>query len=148
MLIPHINYFPFHNLFELTVSLSPYSARSLFSLFLLLLWFFFLRRLFCLPPRQKVVGNQSCEEVCSHASVSSQHQTQRLCQHKQTEHVHRRPVIQLHPIVLCGFHHSEKIYQCHCWVEGQFHHDAEDRMLPRTRKPRSDLHSGADRNHS
>lgn len=105
---------------------------SLFSL-CLFLWFFSLWRLFCLPPRQEVVGNQSCEEVRSHASVSSQDETQRLCQHEQTEHVHGRPVIQLHPIILCGFHHSKKIHQCHRRVESQFHHDAKDRMLSRTR---------------
>ncbi len=134
MLILYINDFLFCNLFESTVSSSPYSVRSFFSL-RLLLWFFSLCRLFRLPPREEVVGDQSCEKVCSHASVFSQYQTQRLRQHKQTEHVHGRPVIQLHPIVLCGFHHSKKIHQCHRRVEGQLHHDAEDRMLQCSRKP-------------
>lgn len=84
-LILYINIFLFRNRFKSTVS-SPYTVRSLFSL-CLLLFFFSFRRLICLPPRQEVVGDQSCEEVRSHATVSSEHQTQRLCQHKQTEHV-------------------------------------------------------------
>lgn len=114
------------------VSLS-HTVRSLFSL-CLLLWFFSFCGLFCLLPRQKVVGDQSCEEVCSHASVSSEHQTQRLCQHKQTEHIHWCPVVQFHPITLHGVHYSKKIHQCHCRVEGQFRHDAEDQGAPNARK--------------
>lgn len=109
-----------------SASLSPDSVRSLFLLHLLL-WFFSFCRLFGLPPWQEVVRDQSCEQVCSHASISSQHQTQRLYQHEQTEHVQWCPVVQLHSIVLRGFHDSKKINQCHCWVEGQLHHDTQDR---------------------
>ena len=123
------------HLFSLTtclnrLSLQPHSSsiRSLLSFFFLLLWLFSLRRL--LPPRQEVVGDQGCEEVCSHACVSSYHQTQRLRQHKQTEHVDGCPVVQLHAIVLCGFHHSKKIHQCHRRVEGQLHHVAWDQDAP------------------
>lgn len=130
MLIFFIHYF----LVCLNTSFLQNSVHSL-SLLCLLLWFFLFCHLICLPPWQKVVRDESCKEVCSHASISSQYQTQRLHQHEQTEHVHRRPVVQLHSIILRGFHDSKKIHQCHCWVEGQLHHDAQDRMLPRTGQP-------------
>lgn len=99
---------------------------ALSSLFLLL-WFFSLLGLLRRPPRQEVVGDQSCEEVRRHAGVAPEHQAQRLRQHKQQEHVNGRPVIQLHAILLGGAHHSEKIDERHRRVEGQLHHEAEGR---------------------
>lgn len=92
---------------------------------LLLIWFFSFCRLLCRPPRQKVVGDQSCEEVRCHASVPPKHQAQRLRQHKQAEHINGRPVIQHHAILLRGAHHSKKVDERHRRVEGQLHHDAE-----------------------
>lgn len=92
---------------------------------LLLLWFFSFCGLLCRPPWQRVVGEQSCEEVRGHAGVPPKHQAQRLRQHKQAEHVNGRPVIQLHTILLWGAHHSKKVDERHRRVEGQLHHDAE-----------------------
>lgn len=115
------------------LSLFLHSVICFISSLCLLLWFLSLHRQ--IPPGQEVVGDQRCEEVCSHAGVPPQDQTQRLCQHEQAEHVLWRTVVQLHQIVLRGFHHPEKIHQCHPRVEGQFLHGAADRMLPRTRKP-------------
>lgn len=94
---------------------------------LLLFWFFSRFGLLCRPPRQDVVGDQSCEEVRCHAGVAPEHQAQRLHQHKQQKDVNGRPVVQLHAILLRGAHHSKKIDERHRRVEGQLHHEAEGR---------------------
>lgn len=120
----------FQSPFESTFLVFPCNVCFCLSL-CLLLWVFFFCLLFCAAfPWQEVVGYQNGEKVSSHASVSTDYETQRLCQHEQTEHVHRRVVGQLHPVILRGLHHSKEIHQCQRRIKGQFHHDDEDDVVP------------------
>lgn len=104
---------------------SPMSPRLLWMFSLLLFGVFSFYGLLCRLPGQRVVGDESCEEVRRHARVAPKHQAQRLHQHKQAEDVDGRPVVQLHAVLFWGAHHSKKVDERHRRVEGQLHHDAE-----------------------